>query len=48
MIFLLKNWCGYKDSPDDKEAKDGFTEDMRAWFEKVKGRSSGESDDSRP
>lgn len=38
MIFLLKNWCGYRDSPEDEERKDGFSEDMRAWFSKVKGR----------
>lgn len=44
MIFLLKNWCGYKDSPEDKERHDGFSEDMQQWFAKVKGRDDEGTD----
>lgn len=44
MIFLLKNWCGMKDSPEDKERHDGFSEDMQQWFAKVKGRDDEGTD----
>lgn len=45
MIFLLKNWCGMKDTPDTEQKSVGVTDDMVEWFENVKGNAYDGTDE---
>lgn len=44
MIFLLKNWCGMRDVPETDAKSEGVTDDMKKWFENVKGKADDGTD----
>lgn len=44
MIFLLKNWCGMRDTPDTDDKSNGVTADMEKWFNNVKGNADDGTD----
>lgn len=44
MIFMLKNWCGMKDTPDTDDKSNGVTADMEKWFNNVKGNADDGTD----